>query len=291
MKRPPRTWALTDRVLTLGSRTLIMGVVNVTPDSFFDGGRHFEFQKAMAQAWKLIEEGADIIDVGGESTRPFSEGVSPQEEMARSIPVIEVLAKKTSIPLSIDTIKAEVAQAALEAGAMIINDISGLKADPKMIPLAARSGCGVVLMHMRGRPKNMPLLSDYGDLMAEIKAELKAALRAAVDGGVRREALVIDPGIGFAKKPEHNLEIIGRLNEFFELDRPLLIGPSRKSFIGLALKAAQLADEPDDRLAGSIAAAALAAFKGAHVVRVHDAAAAKQALSVADAIREGAFYE
>jgi len=291
LKRPGFDWALPGGRLRLDGRTLLMGVVNVTPDSFHDGGRHFSPERALERVWRLIEEGADVIDLGGESTRPFSDGINEEEELRRVLPVIEALAGRSPVPLSIDTVKAGVARRALEAGAGIINDISGLRADPAMIPLAARTGAGVVLMHMRGSPKDMQLRTDYQDLIAEIKAELNSALEAALAGGVRPEAVVLDPGIGFAKKPEHNLEIIRRLPEFLDLGRPLLVGASRKSFTGLVLEGFGLAHQTEDRLLASLAAAALAAFQGAHLIRVHDVAETRQALALADAVREGALPE
>ncbi|MBW1713396.1 MAG: dihydropteroate synthase [Deltaproteobacteria bacterium] len=287
--RPQFSWSLPGRSLTLGRRTLIMGVVNVTPDSFYDGGRFAEFQAAVDQALRLADQGADIIDVGGESARPFSEGIPAEEEKARVVPVIDSLAKSVTKPIAIDTKKAEVARAALAAGASIINDISGAKADPEIVSVAAETGCGLVLMHMRGSPKNMQLLTEYDNLMAEIKAELSQSVEAALAAGVRPEAVVLDPGLGFAKKPEHNLEIIRRLDELAELGYPLLIGPSRKSFIGRALEEDGLNSDPEERLWGTLAAVALSAFGGAHIVRVHDVIQTRQALAVADGVREGAY--
>ncbi len=289
MTRPEFKWELGSRSLYLGKRTLVMGVVNVTPDSFFDGGRHASFEDALAQARRLIEEGADIIDLGGESTRPQSGGIAVGEEMERVVPVIEALARETDLPLSIDTKKAEVAQASLKAGAVIINDISGGAADPGMLPLAARTGCGLVLMHMRGTPARMQELTDYRDLLGEVRSELEGSLRAALEAGVGAERIVLDPGIGFAKKPTQNLELIDRLEVLAELGYPLLVGPSRKSFIGFSLQAQNLADGPDDRLMGTMAAVAVSAFRGAHILRVHDVGEARQVLAVADAVREGEF--
>ncbi|MBW2619282.1 MAG: dihydropteroate synthase [Deltaproteobacteria bacterium] len=289
MSRPHFDWAVAKKIVSLDRRTLIMGVLNTTPDSFYDHGRYNASSAAIAQAHKLAREGADIIDIGGESTRPDSDGVPAEAELARVIPVIEAVASSFAGPISIDTTKAEVAKAALAAGASIINDISGLSRDPGMIPLAAESGCGVVLMHMRGRPKNMQSLTDYDDPVADVKAELAERLAGVLAGGVRPQAIVLDPGLGFAKTAEQNLEIMRRLDEFLDLKRPLLLGPSRKSFVGRALAAQGLADQPDERLFGGVAAVALAAFKGASIVRVHDVAVARQALAVADAVREGSF--
>ncbi len=280
-------WSLGGRSLELGRRSLIMGIVNVTPDSFYDGGRHETAQAAVDHALALVEQGADILDIGGESTRPYSDGIDLDEELERVVPVIEALAPRCPVPISIDTTKAAVAKAALGAGATIINDISGLRLDPEMIPLAAKTGCGVVLMHMRGTPKDMQDKTDYGALLPELTAELKEAVEAALAGGIRREAIVIDPGIGFSKTPEHNLQLIREIEEIARLGFPLLLGPSRKSFIGHCLEAAGLPAETDQRLIGTMAAAAVSAFLGGHILRVHDVAEARQALAVADAIREG----
>jgi len=268
-----------------------MGVVNVTPDSFYDGGRHFDLRRAVDRAVEMVEEGADLIDIGGESTRPYSTGIDEAEEKDRVLPVIEALAGKITPPISIDTKKPGVARAALDAGAEIINDISGMQADPDMIPLAAGTGAGVVLMHMRGTPEKMQLLTKYNNLIGEIKAELAAAAQACVQGGISQPRIVLDPGIGFAKKAEQNLEVIKRLDEFEELDYPLMIGTSRKTFIGSALKHRSLDDTPDERLMASVAAASLAAFKGAHILRVHDVAATRQSLAVADAVRDGRYSQ
>lgn len=289
MSRPRFDWAVAEKIIPLGPRTLIMGVLNITPDSFYNGGRYYASPAAREQARRLASQGADIIDIGGESTRPGAEGIPAEEEMARVIPVIEVVASFFAGPISIDTTKAKVAEAALAAGASVVNDISGMSRDAQMIPLAAEAGCGVVLMHMRGRPKNMASLADYDDPVREVKAELKGRLEAAIAGGVRPEAIVLDPGLGFAKTAEQNLEIMRRLEEFLDLKTPLLLGPSRKSFLGRALAAQGLGDDPGERLFGGVAAVALAAFKGASIVRVHDVAAARQALAVADAVREGSF--
>ena len=289
MGRPEFSWELGSRSLILGKRTLVMGVVNVTPDSFFDGGRYSTQAAALDQARRLIAEGADILDLGGESTRPRSDGVSAQEELERVVPVIRALAGETDLPLSIDTKKVEVARAALGAGASIINDISGGGADPAILDLAAESGCGLILMHMRGSPADMHTHTDYQDLLAEVSRELEASLGKALAAGVERESLVLDPGIGFAKRPTQNLRLIAGLSELAGMGYPLLMGPSRKSFIGFSLEAQGLPDGPGDRLLGTMASVALSAYLGAHILRVHDVAAARQVLAVADAIREGEF--
>ncbi len=289
MLRPEFQWELGSRKLRLGPRTLVMGVVNATPDSFFDGGRHSSPERALAQARKLIEEGVDIIDLGGESTRPQSKGVSVQEESARVVPVIEALVRETDLPISIDTKKASVARAALEAGALIINDITGGRSDPEMLDLAGRTGCGLVLMHMRGAPADMQSRTDYADLNQEVRSELEECVRAALEAGVRPESIVLDPGIGFAKTPTQNLKLIDRLEALAGLGYPLLVGPSRKSFIGFSLEAQGLAHAPDDRIWGTMAAVTLSAYLGAHILRVHDVGEARQVLAVADAVREGTF--
>ena len=284
--RPRFAWSLTNRSLELGRRTLIMGVLNVTPDSFFDGGRHYESHRAVDQALGLIEAGADILDIGGESTRPRSSGAPAGVEEDRVLPVLEALRGRTGVPVSIDTKKAQVARAALDAGAEIINDITAMRADPAMIPLAAQTGCGVVLMHMRGAPADMQSHAVYADLIGEIRAEMLQAAKACQAGGVAAEKIVLDPGIGFAKKPVQNQALVGRMAELADLGYPLLVGPSRKSFIGAALAGAGLSDQPDDRLFGTVAAVSLLTAAGAHIVRVHDVAAVRQALAVCDAVAE-----
>ena len=290
--RPVFDWSLADRSIHLGERTLIMGVLNVTPDSFYDGGRHLDAVRAVSAAVEMATAGADIIDIGGESTRPHSEAVDPAVEAARVLPVIEGLRRALPHPrpaVSIDTRRAEVARQALTAGAEIINDVSAGGHDPDMLPLAARARAGLILMHMRGTPADMHLHADYRDLLGEIATELEAACARAVAAGVSPQAIMLDPGIGFAKRPEHNLSLVGQLGRLAALGRPILSGPSRKSFIGHALKAQGLPDAPDHRLPGTLAAVAISALMGAHVVRVHDVAAARQALAVADAVRQGRF--
>ena len=268
---------------------MVMGIVNVTPDSFHDGGRYYDPTAAVDQALRLVDQGADILDVGGESTRPFSDGVPTGEETDRVAPVIEKIAARTDVPISVDTRKAEVAEAALQAGAVIINDVTGLTYDPEMIPLAARTKAGVILMHMRGTPKDMQTRTSYSHLIGELIMELSLTVKACLDGGVDRSALMIDPGIGFAKEPAHNLTVLDQLPRFAALGLPLLVGASRKSFIGHALAARNLPDRTEDRLFGSLAAAVLAATKGAAVIRVHDVAETVQALAVCDAVTAQAF--
>jgi len=257
-----------------------MGILNVTPDSFSDGGRFFEREDALRRAECMLEEGADIVDVGGESSRPGADPVSEEEEIRRTAPVIEYLACRLDLVLSIDTYKAGVARRALDAGATMVNDIGALRLDPEMAPLAAEYGVPLVLMHMQGTPKTMQRSPRYDDLMGEIGAFLGERMDAAVRMGVPREHLILDPGIGFGKTIEHNLEILAHLDELRPLGRPLLVGPSRKSFIGALL------DLPaDERLEGTLAAVVCAVWNGAHIVRVHDVRETVRAVRIADAIR------
>jgi dihydropteroate synthase len=266
--------------LDVSARTQIMGVLNVTPDSFSDGGRYLDPALAIAQAGKMIEDGADIIDVGGESTRPGSELVPLDVELERVVPVLKgIAAMNSGVAVSIDTWKSEVAEKALDLGAHAINDISGLQFDSKLADLSARYGAGLMISHIKGTPKNMQSAPTYGDVVAEIKEFLRDAAARAAAAGVDAGSIVLDPGIGFGKKPEHNLAILKRLGEIVDLGYPVLIGPSRKSFIGTIL------DAPvDDRLEGTLAAAAIGAANGAAIVRVHDVKETRRALALADAI-------
>lgn len=279
---PVREWKLAQRALSWGERTLIMGVLNVTPDSFSDGGQFFSFDQAIAQAERLISEGADIIDVGGESTRPGSEFVSAEEELRRVIPVIERLAGNGSVPVSIDTTKSSVARAALQAGAEIVNDISGLRFDLALADVAAETHAGLVLMHSRGTPKDMQQLPPVPDIMSEVINSLSDSVAIAEQHGVPRKSIVIDPGIGFGKTVAQNCELIANVDQIARAfpDLPLMIGTSRKSFIGKLLDAAPA----DKRLYGTIASVVAAVLRGAHVVRVHDVEAVTQALAVIAAI-------
>ena len=256
-----------------------MGVLNVTPDSFSDGGLFYARESAVARGLEMAREGADIIDVGGESTRPFSGGISPREEIDRVVPVIRELAAGLEIPISIDTTKAEVAQAALEAGASMINDISALRFDPGLGRVAAAAGVPVVLMHMQGTPETMQKAPYYENLLQEIKLFLQEAVERSVSAGISEDLLILDPGIGFGKTFEHNLGIINRFNELGGLGKPLLVGPSRKSFVGRILDV-----EPSGRVIGSIAAAVACILKGARIVRMHDVAATVEAVRVIDAV-------
>ncbi len=263
----------------LGQKPLIMGIVNITPDSFSDGGQFFDGDKAVEHVLQLAEEGADIIDIGGESTRPGAEKVSVEDELARVIPVIEAVADKIKIPISIDTYKSEVAARALEAGASIINDISALRFDEKLGDVAATKGAYIILMHMRGTPSDMQQNTRYDNLIGEISTYLAAAARKSIGLGVTSEKIIIDPGIGFGKSPEGNFTIIKNLHRFLDLGYPLMVGVSRKSFIGKTLNL-----ETGERLEGSIAAACYAVLNGADIVRTHDVAATRKALTIIEHI-------
>jgi dihydropteroate synthase len=265
--------------LPLSERTCVMGVLNVTPDSFSDAGRYAGFDAAVAHGLAMAVQGADVIDVGGESTRPGADPVPEPEEIDRVVPVIKELAGKLDIPISIDTYKSGVARAALEAGAAMINDISGMTFDTAMAPLAAKAGVPVVLMHIKGTPKNMQTDPKYTSLMSEIMGYLRDKAAAVVSAGVAPQKIIVDPGIGFGKTVEHNLEIIRRLAEFRSLGNPVLIGPSRKSFIGKILDV-----ETDERLEGTAAAVAACVSGGASIVRVHDVKEMVRVTRLADAI-------
>jgi len=264
---------------TLGQRTWVMGVINVTPDSFSEGGLYLDKNKAVERGLQLREEGSDIIDIGGESTRPGSEPISQEEELRRVIPVISALREKTDSLISIDTTKSEVARAALDAGADIINDISSFRFDPKMLSLAAQYDVPVILMHMKGKPKTMQVNPFYENVLLEVKSFLKEKLEVAQAAGIKKEKIIIDPGIGFGKMFKDNLVLINNLNFFGDLDRPILIGTSRKSFIGKILNS-----PPQERLERTIASAILSIIHGAHILRVHDVASVKRAVLVAEAI-------
>ncbi|MRR09814.1 dihydropteroate synthase [bacterium] len=251
-----------------------MGIVNVTPDSFWDGGRYDATDTALARAEQLIAEGADIIDIGGESTRPGASAVTAEQELERVAPVVAELARRADVPVSVDTYKSAVAERCLEAGASIVNDISGLRFDPAMAGVATRYHAGLVLMHIKGTPRDMQQDPQYDDLLGEISSSLQASIEIALAAGTERSAVAIDPGIGFGKTVEHNVAILKNLKYFERLDCPMVIGASRKSFIG-KLNGGIPADQ---RLPGSIAAALAAAAAGAAVLRVHDVAATRQAL-------------
>ena len=283
-------WHIRDKTLSIGERTFIMGILNVTPDSFSDGGQYFSLDNAVAHALQMISEGADIIDIGGESTRPGSaEPVTADEEIRRVRPVIKALSEVTDVPISIDTTKSEVAIAALEAGAHIVNDISALRFDFYIADAVARTGAGLVLMHSRGTPATMHRLSPVADIMHEVTTSLGASVKMAQRRRVKRESIVIDPGIGFGKSHEQNLELLAKLDRIAAAfpDLPVLIGTSRKSFIGR-----MLADETgnpaptNQRLLGSMASVAVAVLKGAHIVRVHDVKETVEFMRVLDAIKQ-----
>ncbi len=261
-------------------RTIIMGVVNTTPDSFSDGGCFADAAAAITQALKLVEEGADIIDVGGESTRPGAAAVAADEEMRRVIPVIAGLAERCRVAVSVDTYKAAVAREAMAAGASIVNDVSALGGDDKMTATIAEAGAGVVLMHKRGTPQTMQKDTNYGDLIGEIVVFLGEAIRRAESGGIDPRLIMVDPGIGFGKDVEGNLEIIRSVSRLKALGKPVLIGASRKSFIGRLSGA-----DVGDRLAGSLAAATAAVLNGATAVRVHDVRETRQAVDLAIKLR------
>ncbi|MEK6673112.1 MAG: dihydropteroate synthase [Nitrospirota bacterium] len=267
--------------LDFSNKTCIMGVLNVTPDSFSDGGLYYHRDVAVEHALRLADEGADIIDIGGESTRPGSEPVSLDEEIRRTIPVIEILAKKVNIPISIDTYKPAVAERALGAGASIVNDISGLRSDPEMPKVVARYKVPVVIMHIKGKPKDMQVNPVYEALIPEIMDYLRGSIRLAVESGIKEDMIIIDPGIGFGKTFDHNLEILKNLNEFALLGKPLLAGPSRKAFIGKIL-----GDLPaSERFEGTAAAVAIAVMNGANIIRVHDVKEMVRVARVADAVK------
>jgi dihydropteroate synthase len=268
-----------EQILELGERSLLMGTINVTPDSFSDGNLFFQTEKAIKQGELLASEGADLLDVGGESTRPFSDPVPLEEELRRVIPVIKELAKRTSIPISIDTCKAEVARAALDAGATIINDISGLRFDPQMVELAAAAQVPLVLMHMQGTPRTMQVEPHYGSLFSEIIAFLEERIQFACSGGVSRERIIVDPGIGFGKTVNHNLLLLKHLDALATLDLPILLGTSRKSFIGAVLD-----KEVTEREPGTWATVCAGILKGAHIIRVHEVATCRQMADMIDAI-------
>jgi dihydropteroate synthase len=275
------------RTLALGRQTCIMGVVNVTPDSFSDGGKFFDCDTAVAQGVKLAAEGAAIIDIGGESTRPFSDPVSVEEEIRRVVPVIEKLSQRISIPISIDTTKAEVARRALDAGASIINDVAALRFDPDLAAVAVEYNTPVILMHMLGDPKRMQQSPHYDNLIAEIRNFLADAVKRAQNLGISPAKIILDPGIGFGKTVAHNLMLIKHLPEFEPLNHPILIGASRKSFIRKILRETQETDVQADLPlveTGSQAAVAAAILNGAHIVRVHDVAETLATAKIVDAI-------
>ena len=272
--------------LDFSKKTYIMGILNVTPDSFSDGGLYFDNSTAAKRAFQMVEEGADIIDIGGESTRPGSEPITIEEELRRTIPVIESLSKETKIPLCIDTYKSEVAKRALDAGASMVNDISGLRFDPKMPKVVSEYKVPAVIMHIRGTPRDMQQNPVYEALIPEIMDYLRTGMIIARQAGISEDMIVIDPGIGFGKTFDHNLQIIHNLQEFTLLRKPILIGPSRKAFIGRIL-----GDVPvTERLEGTAAAVAISIMNGANIIRAHDVKEMVKVAKVADAIKKEQIY-
>ncbi len=282
-QRPPfRIGLPSGRALDMAARPLVMGILNVTPDSFSDGGEFLDREAAVEQGRRMRAEGADLIDVGGESTRPGSEPVSAEEEMERVIPVIMELAAEPGAPISTDTQKARVAAAALEAGAEIINDVSALRTDPEMAPLAAEADVPLVLMHMQGTPRTMQENPTYEEVVDDVTHWLSERVEHAVECGVARERIIVDPGFGFGKRLGHNLELLRRLHELHSLGRPVLAGTSRKSMLGTILGV-----PAQERLNGTLATVAAAVLAGCHMVRVHDVRPALEVVRVCEAIRRG----
>jgi len=264
-------------ILDLTSRTHIMGILNITPDSFSDGGKFLQPGQAIEHGLRMVEEGVDIIDIGAESTRPGAEPVSVEEELRRLLPVLEGLLKRVDIPISIDTYKASVAETVLKTGASMINDISGLRFDNRMKDVVAKYQVPIIIMHIKGEPRNMQQNPYYDDLIGEIYEYLAASIHLAVKTGIARNNIIIDPGIGFGKRLQDNFEILKRLSEFQGLGCPILIGPSRKSFIGKVLDLS-----PDQRLEGTLAAVTIGIQNGAHIVRVHDVKQVSRACHIID---------
>ena len=274
----PLEWRTARRVVPL-RRSCVVGILNVTPDSFSDGGRHFDLEAAAAGARAMQSAGADVLDVGGESTRPGAAQPDEAEELRRVVPVVRRVTRETGLPVSVDTRRSRVAEAALEAGAEIINDVSGLAHDERMVDVVRAAGAGVVIMHMRGDPQTMDARAVYRDVAAEVAAELAELRDRALAGGIARAAVVLDPGLGFAKGPEHNLALLDRLASITGLGQPVMVGPSRKRFLGTAT-----GRPVDQRDAATAAACVAARLRGAQLFRVHDVAAAREALAVADAV-------
>ena len=273
--------------LELGARTLVMGIINVTPDSFADGGLRFDPARAVADGLQMVADGADILDVGGESTRPGAEPLTESEELRRVLPVVSSLARESGVPVSIDTYKARVAKEALQRGACIVNDVSGLLYDDDLGRVTAEAGAAIVLMHTRGRSRDMYRQADYGDLIGEVAGELDQAIERAQAAGIPRGAIVLDPGLGFAKKAEHTWAAIARFERFASLDCPLLAGPSRKSYLTSAIGEREARDR-DWATAGAVAACVLS---GAHIVRVHAVREMIDVVRVADRIRHAAVVD
>lgn len=271
--------------LEFGKKTYIMGILNVTPDSFSDGGRYTKLDEALRHAEDMVRDGADIIDIGGESTRPGAEEVSEEEEILRVVPIIERLAQKIGVPISVDTYKAHVASESLEAGAWLINDISGFTMDPEMLGLIAEKDCPAVITHIKGTPRNMQKNPVYQDVIKEVMDFLKQQVEKVVEAGARRENMILDPGFGFGKTVEHNLELIRRLDDFKSMGLPILMGTSRKSTIGTLLGGVP----PLERVNGTAATVALSIANGADIVRVHDVKQMAEVAKISDAIVRGIY--
>lgn len=289
MNRPPYNWRLRSRELALGERTLVMGILNVTPDSFSDAGKFFQRDRAVAHGLQMLDEGADILDVGGESTRPGARvaesGITVEEEISRVLPVIEdLLRERPNAVISVDTYKAKVALAALSAGAEIINDVSALRWDSQMGGALSELDCGVILMHSRGLPEHWKTQPPSPDIVGEVKNDLRDWALAAVTQGIARERVVLDPGFGFGKRFDENIPLLAHFSEFHELGFAVLSGTSRKSFIGRTLSREGKDAPPEQRLFGTLATVVASVFQGAHIVRVHDVKPAVEAVKVADAI-------
>ncbi len=277
-------WRLASRTLVLGERTLIMGVLNVTPDSFSDGGKFLDSRRAVQHALELEQSGADLLDIGGESTRPGSSAITAEEEIARVMPILQTLRGKLGIPISVDTRKALVADASLREGADIINDVSALHSDPALGEVVQRHRAGLILMHMRGRPETMQRGPFAKSVVRDVSAGLRAAIKRARRAGISKSRLVLDPGIGFGKNYAQNFELLARLPKLAELGFPLLVGPSRKAFLGAAVGGAKSPQLPEERHWGTAAATTAAILGGAHIVRVHDVAEMAQVARTADRI-------
>ena len=271
------------RTLELGARTLVMGVINVTPDSFSDGGVFLDPAHAVEAGMQMVAHGADLLDVGGESTRPGAHALDAGEERKRVLPVIAGLASRVNVPISVDTYKASIARAALEAGATMVNDISGLRYEPDLAQVVARSRAPIILMHTRGRSKEMYKQAVYNEVVDEVLDELRESIAFARGAGIAKDAVLVDPGLGFAKEPTHSYEVLGRLGEFSDLGRPIVVGPSRKGFLTRALPREMSVTERDWPTAAAVTAAVMA---GAHIVRVHAVREMVPVVRVADEIRK-----
>lgn len=265
---------------------MVMGIINVTPDSFSDGGERFDPARAVEAGERMVEEGADLLDIGGESTRPGALPLEETEELRRVLPVVKALAEKTRVPISVDTYKASVADAVLGAGAAIVNDISGLRYEPELAAVVAKHGAAIILMHMRGRSQDMYEQATYHDIVGEVQDELRESIAFATEARIGLDRVLVDPGLGFAKAASQSFEVLARLHEFSDLGRPLVIGPSRKSFLARSLRSLQRETTQDDREWPTAAAVSAATFEGAHVVRVHAVREMAQVVRVADDIRK-----